>query len=134
MSKLYKEYLKLKEEKEDTIYLFKSGIFYIALERDAEKLAELFLFKITNLNSNIIKCGFPENRLNFYVTQLETLKQPFEIIDLNYSKIDNYSDYLNNVKIKHIIDKIVGLDMDNTSFKQAFDFLEKIQLEIRQNK
>lgn len=35
MSKLYEVYKKLKNDYSDTVYLFRSGIFYIALDADA---------------------------------------------------------------------------------------------------
>lgn len=130
MSKLYVEYLKLKNENTDKLYLFKSGIFYIAIEDDAKKLSELFNFKLTNLNDTIMKCGFPQKRLEFYIDKLNSLNIPFEIVDLNYSKVDNYSDYLNNNKIKDIIKSIIQIDMNNISFKESFEFLEKIKTEL----
>ncbi|MCI8345588.1 MAG: hypothetical protein HFJ42_06525 [Clostridia bacterium] len=130
MSKLYVEYLKLKSENINKLYLFKSGIFYIAIEDDAKKLSELFNFKLTNLNDSVIKCGFPQKRLEFYIDKLNSLNILFEIIDLNYSKVDNYSDYLNNNKIKDIIKSIIQIDMNNISFKESFEFLEKIKIEL----
>lgn len=130
MSKLYTEYLKLKNIDRNKLYLFKSGIFYIALEEDSKKLSELFSFKLTNLNENVTKCGFPQKRLEFYVEKLNSLNISFEIIDLNYSKIDNYSDYLNNNKIKDIIKSILDIDMDDISFREAFDFLYNTKKEI----
>jgi len=123
MSKLYNEYLKQKSNDSKKVYLFKSGIFYIVLEEDAFKLSEIFNFKITNLNDDIVKCGFPQKRLDFYITQLSSKNIAFEIVDLNYSKIENYSDYLNNIKLSEIIQSIINLDMDNLSFREAFDFL-----------
>lgn len=130
MSKLYVEYLKLKKENTEKIYLFKSGIFYIALEDDAKKLSELFEFKLTNLNESVIKCGFPQKRLEFYVGKLNSLNIPFELIDLNYLKIENYSDYLNNNKIKNIIQSIMDIDMNNITFKECFEFLDKTKEEL----
>lgn len=130
MSKLYVEYLKLKSENTNKLYLFKSGIFYIAIEDDAKKLSELFNFKLTNLNDTVIKCGFPQKRLEFYIDKLNSLDILFEIIDSNYSKVDNYSDYLNNNKIKDIIKSIIQIDMNNISFKESFEFLEKIKIEL----
>lgn len=50
MSKLYDKFSSLKNSNKDTLYLFKSGIFFIALNEDATKLSEIFGFKITNLN------------------------------------------------------------------------------------
>lgn len=130
MSKLYNEYLKQKSNDSKKVYLFKSGIFYIALEDDAFKLSEIFNFKITNLNEDIVKCGFPQKRLDFYTTELISQNITFEIIDLNYSKIENYSDYLNNIKLSEIIQSIINLDMDNISFREAFDFLYKTKEEL----
>ena len=130
MSKLYVEYLKLKNENIDKLYLFKSGIFYIAIENDAKKLSELFNFKLTNLNDSVIKCGFPQKRLEFYIDKLNSLNILFEIVDLNYSKVDNYSDYLNNNKIKDIVKSILQIDLNNISFKESFEFLEKTKIEL----
>lgn len=130
MSKLYVEYLKLKSENTDKLYLFKSGIFYIAIEDDAKKLSELFNFKLNNLNNTVMKCGFPQKRLEFYIDKLNSLNILFEIVDLNYSKVDNYSDYLNNNKIKDIIKSIIQIDMNNISFKESFEFLEKTKTEL----
>lgn len=51
------------------IYLFKSGIFYIALEEDATFLSELLGFKLTNFNETVMKCGFPRKKtwiLSYY--------------------------------------------------------------------
>jgi len=130
MSKLYNEYLKQKSNDSKKVYLFKSGIFYIALEDDAFKLSEIFNFKITNLNEDIVKCGFPQRRLDFYTNELISKNITFEIIDLNYSKIENYSDYLNNIKLSEIIQSIINLDIDNVSFREAFDFLYKTKEEL----
>ncbi len=132
MSKLYTEYLKLKNKDAEKIYLFKSGIFYIALDDDAKKLSELFDFKITNLNESVVKCGFPQKRLEYYTNLLSNSNIPFEVIDLNYSKIDNYSDYLNNMKTKDIIQSIMAIDMNNISFKESFEFLDKIKKQLQE--
>ena len=59
-------YEKLKKENADKIYLFKSGIFYIAVNEDALSLNELFGFSLTDFGTNI-KVGFPNNSLNKYI-------------------------------------------------------------------
>lgn len=130
MSKLQKSYINLKSKDADKIYLFKSGMFYLALADDCEKLSSVFGFKKTKLNEEIEKCGFPISRLGFYVGQLEKRKIPFQIIDDDYSKIENYSDYMNNSKLKKIISEIKDLDLDNITFKQAYEFLENAKMEI----
>lgn len=132
MSKLYSEYEKLKQKNNEKIYLFKSGIFYVALQDDAQKLSEIFDFKITNLNDNVIKCGFPLKRLEFYINLLKQKNVDFEIVDNNYSKIENYSDYLNNESVKNILHSIVELDMNDISFKQAFEILNNLHIKLKQ--
>lgn len=131
MSKLYDQYIKLKNQKPEQLFLFKSGIFYIALDEDAKKLSEIFSFKITNLNESIIKCGFPENRLEYYINQLKLLNISFEVIDPKYTKIENYNDYLNNSSLKSITKTILNLDLNEISYKQAYEILENLQKDLK---
>ena len=67
MSTWYNRYIDLKKENKETLYLFKSGIFYVFLEDDAYKISKITTLKCTWLTSNVIKCGFPENSLNCYL-------------------------------------------------------------------
>ena len=131
MSKLYDEYRKLKIKDESKLYIFKSGMFYIALEDDAKTLSEMFDFKIVKLNENVVKSGFPISRLEYYLELLSKRNINFEIIDGNYSKIENYEDYMNNCKLKKIITDINNLDLDNVTFKEAYNYLEKLKNEIK---
>lgn len=131
MSKLYEKYLQLKKDSSNTIYLFKSGIFYISIQEDAELLANEFSFKITNLNEEIIKCGFPQTRLGYYIQQLQEKNIKFQIIDPKYEKIQNNVEYVNNENIKRIINEIAQIDLEDTSYKEAYGLLEKIQNAIK---
>lgn len=131
MSKLYEKYLVSKASDSNKLYLFKSGMFFICLDNDARKLNEIFKFKLTPLTDTVVKCGFPENRLNYYIQQLEHLNIPFEIIDSSYAKVENYSDYLNNSNIKSIIKYILDLDLNDISFKRAYEILEKLQSDLK---
>ena len=123
MSKLYSKYLDLKKEDEDTIYLFKSGIFLLALDKDATKLSQELNLKVTNLSPNVIKCGFPVSRQEHYFRILEAKNLPFTIIDDTYGVVKNYSDYMNNIKLKKIIDEIININFDNITFKEAYEIL-----------
>ena len=123
MSKLYKSYEKLKEKDQQKIYIFKSGMFYICLEDDAKKISEIFGFKITKLNENIVKAGFPISRLDYYVEQLKNRKILFEIVDHDYSKIENYEDYINNNKLKRIIQNIEKIDLNNITLVDIQNFM-----------
>ena len=131
MSKLHNQYKQLKKEKENTMYIFKSGIFYIALDEDAKKLSEIFNFKLVPFNDKIVKCGFPQARLEYYLQALNQNKIDFQIIDSNYSKIDNCNDYLNNVNLRKVIEFVLDIDMNNTTFHDAFFLLQKIQNDLK---
>ena len=78
MSSLYKRYLSFKIENSDNFYLFESGIFYLFIDNDAKFMSNILNLKLTNLNSQIVKCGFPTSHLDKY---LKILK------DMNYSNI-----------------------------------------------
>lgn len=130
MSKLYNEYCKLKEKNNEKIYIFKSGMFYIFLGEDANKASEIFGFKLTKLNEHVQKCGFPVSRLEHYITMIKNRNIEFEIIDGNYSKIENYEDYMNNNKLKEVVKKIRDLNLDNITFKECYEFLEKTKNDL----
>ena len=132
MSKLYNQYLKLKSDtkEKNIIYLFKSGIFYICLDEDARKMSDIFDFKITPLNEDVVKCGFPLKRLNYYTKLLEQMNITYEIID-NEIIQSNKQEYLQNAVVQNIIDDILKLDMNNISYKQAFELLHQMQLNLK---
>ena len=130
MSKLYSKYLKLKEKNPNTVYLFKAGIFYLALSEDAIKLSTPLKLNLWKLNEEIPKVGFPVSSRERYVRLLEALSIPFQFVDDTYGVIENYSDYSNNEKLKSMISKILSLDFDNLTFKEAFEFLMSVQKEL----
>lgn len=133
MSKLYNSYRRLKQNNPQKIYLFKSGMFYISLQEDAEKLSNIFGFRITKLNEEVKKVGFPINRLDYYGSKLNKMSNvEFEVVDSNYSHVENYNDYLNNSKLKNITDSILKLDLDNTTFRQAYDILTELKIKIKE--
>ena len=66
MSKLYSKYLELKKNNPNKIYLFKSGIFLLAIDEDATKLSDELNLKVTNLSPDVLKCGFPVSRQEHY--------------------------------------------------------------------
>ena len=123
MSKLYSKYLELKKNNPNTIYLFKSGIFLLAIDEDATKLSDELNLKVTNLSPDVLKCGFPVSRQEHYFRVLEAKHIPFTIIDDTYGVVENYSDYMNNVKLKKIIDEIIKINFDHITFKEAYEIL-----------
>ncbi len=130
MSKLYVKYMKLKEKDPNLVYLFKAGIFYIALGEDAIKLSECLKLNLGKLNEEIEKVGFPVSCRERYVRLLEALSIPFQFVDDTYGVIENYSDYANNEKLRSMINKILSIDFNNLTFKEAFEFLLSTQKEL----
>ena len=88
MSKLYTMYLEKKNIDKDKYYLFECGMFYIFIDDDAYKISKYVPFKITKLNENIVKCGFPKNSLEKYLSIFDNLKLDIEIID-THTEITN---------------------------------------------
>ena len=75
MSKLYDKYRKLKTSENhtpNTLYLFKTGLFFIFIDEDAKIISELLNLKLCNLNETIVKCGFPCNSLQKYLNLLKS--------------------------------------------------------------
>lgn len=125
MSKLYDIYENLKKKDKDTVYLFKSGIFYIALDSDARKLSNIFNFKLSNLNDSVIKCGFPSNSLNKYLNLFRMHNIPVEIIEDN--TIYSLKEYSQSSNLQNIISYIKKADIENFSISESYSFIEKLK-------
>ena len=85
MSKLYQTYAALKMQDSSQLYLFKSGIFYIFLDEDAKLISTKFNLKLTNLNSIVVKCGFPTSQIEKY-TNLFNIANIFFKLSIFYTK------------------------------------------------
>lgn len=127
MSKLYKKYNELKSTNNNQLYLFKSGMFLIFLDNDAKLVSNELNLKLTKLNDNIVKCGFPINSFEKYSKLLKEKGFDFSIIDENYSIVTSTSNYLSNIEIVNIINKIKKMDINKTSPIQAFNILSNFQ-------
>ena len=125
MSKLYDIYENLKKKDKDTVYLFKSGIFYIDLDNDARKLSNIFNFKLSNLNDSVIKCGFPSNSLNKYLNLFRMHNIPVELIEDN--TIYSLKEYSQSSNLQNIISYIKKADIESFSISEAYSFIEKLK-------
>ena len=130
MSKLLKQYNELKKKDNSCIYLFRVGLFYNILNEDAKIVNDKIGLKITNLSPDIIKCGFPITTLDKYKTIFTEKNIDFKIID-NLPENMNTTDYINNIEIKKILNTIVHLDMNNTTFQQSFNILLDMQQKLK---
>lgn len=124
MSKLLKQYNDLKNKDKDKVYLFKVGIFYNILNEDARLVSKEIGLKLTDLSPEIIKCGFPIAKLDKYTSLLEQKNINFEIVS-NPAPSSQNSPYSN------IIKTIQDIDLNNTTFKEAFDLLYNIQQKLK---
>ena len=125
MSKLLNTYNNLKQQDSEVLYLFKNGAFYLALQEDADFLSNTFNLKITKLNDEANKCGFPCSSFDKYYIKLNNLKKKFKIIEKDV--IFEATDYLKNKEIKKIIDKIKEIDINTLSVSEAFAFIENLK-------
>lgn len=129
MSKLLNQYNEFKKQDASSIYLFRIGIFYNILNEDAKIINEKLGLKITDMGPSIFKCGFPISQLDKYIILLKKMKIKYKIID-NLPN-SNINTYMNNIEIKKILNKIVELDMNNTTFQQAFNILLDTQTKLK---
>lgn len=130
MSKLLNQYESLKKVDSSYIYIFRVGIFYNIINEDAKIINEKLGLKLTYLGPNISKCGFPVSTLDKYKKILKEKDLKYKIID-NLPNNINTIDYMNSIEIKQIISKIKNLDMNNTTFQQAFNILLDIQNKLK---
>jgi len=120
MSKLVKQYNALKTKDKNKVYLFKIGIFYNILNEDARLVSNAIGLKLTDLGPDIVKCGFPVAKLEKYTNLLKSKNIAFEVIS-------NQASSSQNISYDGIINKIKKIDLNNTTFKEAFDLLYNIQ-------
>lgn len=133
MSKIYKRYIELKSSpnyKEDTLFLFKSGLFFIFIDKDAKIVSNFLNLKLGLLNNSIVKCGFPINSLEKYLNLLKPTPYHIEIVNLSNNTTAQPTQYLQNENIKSIVDEILSINIDQLSISQVYDFLYKIQNQL----
>ena len=131
MSKLYQTYVALKVQDSTQLYLFKSGIFYIFLDDDAKLISSLFNLKLTNLNSAIMKCGFPTSHLEKYSNLFKTANLSFKIIDASDNSLYSPKDFVLNKNLKVFLEKISSVKAYDLSISAAYDFIDKISEESK---
>lgn len=132
MSALHKKYLQLKQEDCNYYYLFKSGIFYIFLDEDAKKVSPLLSLKLTNLNSTIVKCGFPTTQLNKYLSYLKASNIPVKIIESYQSPAFAETDYIYLEKSNKFLNRLSKINAYSLSISEAFELLDNIAKESKE--
>lgn len=125
MSKLVDIYKKLKEQDAQTLYLFKSGIFYIFLDEDAQKMSKLLSLKLTPLNNDVLKCGFPLSSINKYSIKFRENNIQVKIIENNivFSEVEFFKEQ----KYLQLIDILKNIDIDSLSVSEAYKVIETLK-------
>lgn len=126
MSKLFNTYLNLKKEQPNTLFLFKTGMFYIFLDNDARLVNSLLNLKLTNLTPTVQKCGFPTSSLNKYISLLENMNHTTQIIDTANCEIYKIKDYQQKEITNCILQKLANVDVETLSIKHAYNFIEEL--------
>ncbi len=127
MSKLFNIYQNLKQEDSETLYLFKSGIFYIFIDNDAKIVHDLLDLKLTNLNTEIVKCGFPENSLQKYLKLLGLTKYNVKIIDNTSNTSFKVKDFTMNTSNIDLLKTLSSVNENNLSVKDAYEFITNVK-------
>ena len=131
MSKLYNSYIELKKQNSNSIYLFKSGIFFIALDEDAKTLSNLFNFKLSNFTPTVIKCGFPCSSFEKYSKLFNACNLDIKLIEPGQSA-STPNNYNQNSRMKEIINSIKLIDINNLSVQEAYKFIEDLQKQVKE--
>lgn len=126
MSKLYSKYLSLKKENDSTIYLFKSGIFYLFIEDDAKTMSPLLQLKLSNLSPTVFKCGFPVTSLEKYLPLIEKIGKKVEIVDLEKNLALPPKEFVITKELKYFILYLSSQDSNTLSIKEAYEFIDEI--------
>ena len=113
MSKIVREYNRLKSKNKDTLYLFKVGKFYIFIGEDVNTINNYMVLKITKFSNEYDKCGFPVERLDDYLRVFKNLKLDVEVID-EIQDID-------------VIKELKNINIDELSKEDAINLLKEIK-------
>lgn len=130
MSKLYDMYLELKKQDSKKIYLFKSGAFFIALEQDANYLAETFKFKLSQFNKSTLKCGFPCTSFDKYSHLFKLLNLDVQIVDVNKHLSYMPREYLQNNSVIELLHEIKNVDTTKLSITEAYQFIDSLKEKV----
>lgn len=115
---MYNRYIELKNTNSSTLYLFKSGAFYIFLEDDAITINKYINLKLTSFGNNYIKCGFPVNSYDKYMNIFKRLN--LNIDEVNFNEVTEYD-------TNYILNKLKSIDMNRLTPLDAFNIIKELK-------
>ena len=131
MSKLYEKYKFLISQNPSKLYLFKSGIFYIFLDEDAKIISSKLNLKLTNLNENVLKCGFPVKNINKYLELFKEHNLNIEVLDSIFENSHSCQDYIYNSNIKNFLEDLSNIKVESLSIKEAYCLIDEIHIKAK---
>lgn len=119
-----------KTNNQDTILLFKSGIFYIAIDKDATILSQLVHLKLTNLNDKIKKRGFPCSSLDKYLKLFRLHNLNVKLIEIDKNISYSIPEYTHSKLVQELLEQIDNVNVDNLSISDAYKFIEDLKEKV----
>lgn len=113
VSKIVREYNRLKSKNKDKLYLFKVGKFYIFIGEDVNTINQYMVLKVTKFSNEYDKCGFPVDRIEDYMRVFKNLRLDVEVID-EIQDID-------------VIKELKNINIDELSKEDALNLLKEIK-------
>ena len=98
-----------------------------ANDEDAKIINNLLDLKLTNLNTQIVKCGFPANSLQKYLKLLSFTDYNIKIIDNSSNTSFKVKDFTMNNDNIDLLKTISNVNEENLSVKDAYDFITNIK-------
>lgn len=90
--------------------------------------------RLTNLNQDILKCGFPVNTLNKYLNLIKAFNYNVVIIDDLNSTPLSCNDYISNENMKELINKLSLIDSNNLSIKEIYSLVDDLSNQAKEIK
>lgn len=88
-------------------------------------------FKLTNLNPEYVKCGFPSNSFDKYMEKFHTLNHNVQIVNPNTDIPYTAKNFSSNVDIQNLLNEILSVDVNSLSVREAYSFIDKIKDEAK---
>lgn len=101
--------------------------FLCFLDEDAKLMSSILNLKLANLNSIVLKCGFPINSLDKYIKLINQTNYSVKIIDSINNISYNLNEYVINSKIKDLLSEISKVDTNVLSISEAYNFIDKLK-------